>query len=1183
MPYIDAVNRTSFMRGIFINLVFILLVFSFSHCSQTPARQPLLEQLSADKTGIRFSNEIRESKDLNILSFEYFYNGSGVGVGDFNQDGLPDIFFSSNMGKSRLYLNQNNLTFSDITDSSGIVTEGKWATGVSIVDINQDGFPDIYLCYAGPHTADKRANELYINNKNNSFTEKAAAYGLADTGHSVQATFFDYDRDGDLDMYLLTNITDETGPNVIRPKRNHGEMANTDRLYRNNGNETFSNVSTEAGITHEGYGLGVAVVDIDQNGWPDIFVSNDYLSNDLLYLNNKNGGFSEVSAAAFKHTSYSAMGNDVADINNDGMPDIIEVDMLPPDNYRWKMMLGSSNTDRYRSEIQYGYAPQFMRNSLQLNRGVNASGIPFFSEIGQLAGIAATDWSWSPLFADLDNDGWKDLFITNGYPRDITNRDFISYDAQSGMQMDGRGNLEEKRYAALQKLDGALLHNFVFQNRHDLRFADSSAGWGITEIAYSSGAAYADLDNDGDLDLIAVNTGKEAAIYRNNANDLRQHHYLRIALSGPKGNRDGFGARLCLFAGGQRFYQEMNPARGYQSTVDQRIHFGLGNTTKIDSLVVIWPDAVVNRFHNLEVDKQQLIQYQSAAALPDHAAAPLAALFESGNEATNIQFKHRESPYTDFNIQPLIPHKFSQSGPGIAVGDMNGDGRDDFFIGGAYHQSGELFFQQNNGTFISSPLDTGKKGEEDMGALLFDADGDNDLDLYVVSGGNEMAAGSPYYQDRLYLNDSRGKFAKDLQALPKETASGSCVVATDFDADGDLDLFVGGKITPQHYPAPGYSMLLENRGGQFVDVTDQRAPGLKNIGMVNAAIWSDVNNDQLPDLVLAGEWMPITVFVNQGKGFTNQTQQLGLSATVGWWNSIQAADIDSDGHTDFILGNLGLNSRYTTSATEPLRMYVNDFAKIGTRNIILTHSVDGIQYPIHPRDDLLQQLPGLRKKFSRYEQYAKASITELFDPVLLSAATISEANSFQSSWLQNKGKNGWQLRPLSIEAQFSPVFGILCNDYNNDGYDDLLLSGNFYAAEVINGPYDAGQGVFLAGNGKGDFKAVENGFRINGDGKGLAELMVQQQYSLILAAQNDDSLICMEIKSKSQQVFKAAHIDAYALIKRKDGSLQKKEFYYGSGYLSSSGRYLHIPADAVSVEIITYQGKRRLLPLLSNR
>lgn len=1163
-----------------VSLTLLCMLFYFTACKQQTPDDHLLELLPVEITGIDFRNEIQEDEQFNILTFEYFYNGAGVGVGDFNKDGLQDIFFTANMGRSRLYLNEGAFRFKDITEASGIHTAGKWASGVSVVDINQDGLPDIYVCFGGPHEAAQRANELYINNGDNTFTDKAPVYGLADTGHSVQAVFFDYDRDGDLDMYLLTNITDEMGPNVIRKKRIHGEMPNTDRLYRNNGNGTFTNISQQAGITIEGYGLGVSACDINEDGWPDIYVSNDYLSDDLLYINNRDGTFTDRAAAVFKHTSYSAMGNDIADYNNDGKPDIYTVDMLPPDNYRKKMMIGATPYDRHRSEIQYGYAPQFLRNTLQLNRGTGKDSLPSFSETGQLAGVDATDWSWSALWADLDNDGWRDLIVTNGYPRDITNRDFINYNAQSVMKGRGNDGVSKRTMTVLKELGGAFLNNFIFQNRGDLTFEDQSANWGFTHKTYSTGAAYADLDNDGDLDIIISNTGSPASIYRNNTDRKAQNHYLKIALSGPPGNMQGYGTKIKLFAGNLTLYHEHFPVRGFQSTVDETIHFGLGKQTGIDSLQVVWPNGKVQTLYAVQANRVLQLNYAGSSVAPQAAVHPDATIiFEPANTAYAIHYRHHETPYTDFNIQPLLPHKLSQSGPGIAVGDINGDGRDDFFVGGAYNQSGQLFFQQANGSFVTKPLITGKKYEEDMGALFFDADNDGDLDLYIVSGGNEFVTGSPYYQDRLYINDGKGLFTLKRDALPEMHTSGSCVIAADFDKDGDLDLFVGGRLTPQHYPAAGISQLLENRNGIFVDVTNEKAPGLKDIGMVTAALWTDVNNDNHIDLVMVGEWMPVTLFINNNGTFSNVTEQAGLLHTVGWWNSIQAADFDQDGKTDYVLGNLGLNSRFRTSEKDPLKMYAYDYTKPGAMDAIISYSQDGISYPIHPRDDLMQRMPFLKKQFPLYKDYANAKMEDLFPPELLSKAISVTANTFQTAYLHNNGTQPWKLKPLCMEAQFAPVFGMLAGDYDADGFADILLTGNWYATEVISGQYDAFKGLFLKGNGQGGFSVKENGFRAEGDAKGLAEIRTTKNTLLLLAAINNDSLVALENKSRSKlQAFADIRSnDAYAVIELGNGKQIRQEFYYGSGYFSQPGRYLYIPAGAVSATVYNFKGEQREL------
>jgi hypothetical protein len=1090
---------------------FLFVVLILSGCSDEKKNTALFEELPAEQTGIEFVNELKEDEQLNILTFEYFYNGAGVGIGDFNNDSLPDLFFASNMGASRIYLNQGDFKFRDITDSSGIDTRGKWATGVSVVDINQDGYADIYLSFAGPHAAEKRANELYINNGNNRFTERASDYGLADTGHTVQAVFFDYDRDDDLDCYLLTNITDEMGPNIIRPKRINGEMANTDRLYRNNGDGSFTNVSREAGILKEGYGLGVAVVDINMDGWPDLFVSNDYLSNDLLYINNKNGTFTDQAAASFKHTSYSAMGNDAGDINNDGLPDLVEVDMLPPDNYRQKLMLGGTNHDRYRSELQVGYDPQFMRNSLHLHRGIKEGQLPYFSEIGQYSGVSATDWSWSPLLADFDNDGRRDLFITNGYPRDITNRDFITYQSQGLSRANPTQPLNAAQFATLQKLEGAYLNNFMFRNEGDLRFADQSEKWGFSQDAYSTGAAYADFDNDGDLDLVVVNTGKPAFVYKNNVNEQARPGFIRFRFKGKEGNKGGIGTKIWLHHSGEVIYQEHQVIRGYQSSVDDRITMGLGSVERIDSVLVEWPDGLRQLIVSPQLNQELILDYKLAGALPNKKALEATPLFRLTNSASGIDFKHKETPYTDFNIQPLLPHKFSMGGPGLAIADINGDGLDDFFVGGAYNQSGELYIQQAGSRFVKKMLDAGKKNQEDMGAVFFDADGDGDQDLYVVSGGNEFQEGSVYYRDRLYRNDGKGGFKLAPDVLPSTTASGSAVVAADFDKDGDLDLFVGGRNRPQHYPEPGQSQLLENVGGKFIDVTEKRASGLAGVGLVNDAVWADINQDGWMDLVVVGEWMPVSVWINNTGRLVNQTRAMGLDKTVGWWNSIKAGDFNKDGKVDFVLGNHGLNSRYAAAAkdstTTGLGVYWYDFANVGNRNAVIAYSNKGAIYPVHPRDDLMMQLPGLRKKFPLYSDYANARITDLFSAELLNKAEYREVNEWRSSVLLNRGDSAWNLIPLPVEAQIFPVFGMLVKDLDEDGIADLLLVGNDNSYEVINGPVDAGYGLVLKGKGDGKFKLLQGtGFFVPGNGKSIGEL----KEGMVLVSVNDGNMLIWE-------------------------------------------------------------------------
>lgn len=1095
------------LRAYFVLIVLIFLLFK---CKQAPtdssSAEMRFELHAPETTGVNFSNLLFEDETLNIINYEYMYNGAGVAVGDINQDGLPDLYFSGNMVEGKLYLNLGDFKFKDITAQSGISTKNKWGTGVSMVDLNGDGWLDLYLCFSGPFAPDRRKNLLYINNGDLTFSEQAEQFGLDDDGPTTQAVFFDYDKDGDLDAYLLNNIISEIGPNIIRPKKNKGTHPSTDHFYRND-KGVFTNISQQAGIQKEGYGLGVALGDVNQDGWTDVYVSNDYLSNDLLYINNQDGTFTDQADQYLRHTSYSSMGCDMADYNNDALLDIIAVDMLPPDQTRRKLMLGSMNYNRYRSELKSGYLPQFMRNTLQLNQGPTLNGTTAFSEIGQLAGIQSTDWSWSPLFCDLDNDGWKDLLITNGYPRDVTNMDFASYKASLMMNGQFDDQILQQLIQAVNEIDGAYLPNYVFQNAGDLTFKDRSEEWGFTQPSFSHGAVVADLDNDGDLDYIINNSYDPVFIYENKAQSATTNHFLRLELQGISGNTSGLGSKVWVYQNDQVQYQEFFPFRGFQSTVEPILHFGLGSQAQVDSVVIQWPDDAQQVVYQPTVDQTLKVNYKTKNKQPSTAQIALAPIY---SPKPTVNYRHQEPHFADFNAQPLLPHKHSQLGPSLCVGDVNQDGLDDFYVGGAFNQSGRLFLQQPNGQFLGQELEPPAVASEEVGCLFFDKDQDGDLDLYVASGSSEFPEHAPFYQDRLYQNDGKGVFTLDQAGLPNMKTSTGTVVAADFDQDGDEDLFVGGRLSPQNYPQAPKSYLLENRDGQFIDVTMEKAPNLDTYGMVTDAKWVDVDEDGWEDLVVVGEWLPISIFKNKQGFLEDITTSAGLTESIGWWNTLSTADLDQDGDMDFIVGNLGLNSPHKTSTERPFSLFLGDFDKNGKLDPILVHYLQDRQVPVHFRDDLLSWIFPLRKKFRDYKSFASADWNDFFPN---QTSERLNSHTFASSWVENLGDGQFKLHALPIQAQFAPVFGLLVEDSNRDGHLDILLSGNTSGTDPQTGPYDAFNGLLLVGDGKGQFTPLrmqESGFYVPKEGRNLAKLNGVDGRQLILVAQNNDSLLIFE-------------------------------------------------------------------------
>jgi enediyne biosynthesis protein E4 len=1165
-----------------------LILIMFFSCDKKP--DTLFQPISSGESGITFSNDIHESDTINILTQEYIYNGGGVGVGDFNNDGLSDIFFSGNMVSNKLYLNKGNFEFEDVTEPAGVSGNGQWCSGVALTDINNDGWLDIYVCSTFKKDSTLRKNLLYVNKGkdaqgNISFSEQARAYGIDDEGYSTNAAFFDYDKDGDLDLYVLTNILNEKIPTNFRKKITDGSAINNDRLYRNNGNNTFTNVSKEAGIVYEGYGLGLAIADFDNDSWPDIYVSNDYLSNDILYINQKDGTFVNKTSGSIKHQSMFSMGNDAADFNNDGRVDIVTLDMLGETNFRQKTTMGNKNYLTYINNEKYGYDYQYIRNMLQLNNGLDQQGNVSFSEIGMLAGVYRTDWSWSPLFADVDNDGLKDLLITNGFPKDITDRDFAIYRSKAQ-------NLTTSA-SLLDSIPVARVPNYAFKNNGDLTFTDVGNSWGLAIPSFSNGAAFADLDNDGDLDYVVNNINDKAFVFKNTLTNSTTEktdsvNYVRFKLKGAPTNVSAIGTKIILFYNhGMKQFHEHSIYRGYLSTVEDAVHFGLGKQPTVDSAIFMWPDGTIKKLLNPKVNQTNLVSYESSVGLvnANHLADRSGDfLVQDVSAEKNISYRHQEPDIIDFNFQRTLPHKLSQSGPSIAVADINGDGLEDFVVGGSSSQKRHFFLQSRDGKFAERRINQDEKPEEDTGLLFFDADLDGDVDLYAASGSIEQMPESSIYEDKLFLNDGKGNFAWAKSALPSMIASGSCVRASDMDMDGDLDLFVGGRVLPGSYPLPGKSYLLKNNNGVFLDVTEEVSPGLRNIGMVTDALWSDVDNDGAPDLLVVGEFMAVQIFKNRSGKFKLMSST-GLETKIGWWNSIVGADFDRDGDTDYVAGNLGLNNYFHASDTTPLQLVARDFDNNGSIDPILscyfkesTDRKDRKLYPVHFWDEMNSQSPKFRQQFVNFKHYGRTSTENLFSKDDLKDALILNANYFQSSYIENKGDGKFELHSLPLPAQVAPINGIITDDVNEDGFTDVLLVGNDFGNEIFIGRYDAFSGLILLGDGKGDFKPVENdasNFYVAGDAKAAAKIF-SGGTSMYLITQNQNALkVFANSKSDRENVIELSIEDAWVEFLFPDGSKQKTEAYFGCGYLSQSSRKISIPKNTSSVLIFDRNKKSR--------
>jgi len=1068
---------------------------------------PLFSLVSPDSSGVRFNNVLVESDKINPVSYPYVYNGSGVAVGDINNDGLPDLYFSSNQETGRLYLNKGNLVFEDITEKAGVTTIN-WGTGVTMADVNADGFLDIYICRAGKHTSpEDRANLLFINNGNLTFRESAEKYGLDDHGFSGQATFFDYDVDGDLDVFVINQPVD-INFKIEEMKLHNSRITpyHTSRLYRNEGNNTFIDVSKQAGVESNAFSLSATVGDLNMDGWPDLFVCNDYMMSDFLYINNKKGGFTEDNKKHLQHTSYFSMGSDIADFNNDGFPDIVQGDMLPETNERQKLLLGPNNYDRYFFMLSKGYGQQFMQNCLQLNNGNGT-----FSEIATFSGVEKTDWTWAAFFADFDNDGWKDIFFDNGYLRDFTNLDHVMYRSEAVRR--NKGALPDPM-EVVKLIPATPTRNYAYRNNGDLTFKDVSDEWGLDIKAFSNGAAYADLDNDGDQDIIVNNMNSIATIHRNNADRLPDNNFITFKLKGSKGNPDGIGTTIMVYSNGGFQTAYSMPVRGFHSAVDARIHFGLGKSTTIDSAIISWPGGKVQRLAGIQANRILEVKYDDALEnlkkINPNTSPAGNTIFAAAENGVN--FIHRENEFIDYKREPLLPFLYSRSGPALASGDINNDGIDDLFAGGAEGQESTIFTGLPDGKLKRSlqPAIAADRKQEDVGALFFDADGDGDQDLYVVSGGSERTGYDAFYQDRLYMNDGKGNFRKAEGSLPVIHSSGYSISAGDYDKDGDLDLFRGGRISPGNYPFHPQSFLLRNDKGKFTDVTSSIAPDLAYTGMVTASLWTDYNNDSSPDLVVTGEWMPVKVYSMENGRLTEVTSKAGLSNTSGWWNCITAADLDNDGDIDLVAGNLGTNTRIRTSPERQACVYAGDFDANGSTDaIICCLFSDSIIYPMYSRDEMIDQVRSLRKSIPTYSGYSQMTIDKIFPADQLKTAYVARAHTFLSSWFENKGDGTFEMKPLPGLAQLSQVNAILTGDFNRDGTQDILLCGNNFSLTPTQGRLDAGTGLLLAGSGKGWFEPVtlkRSGFFANRDAKKMVLMKSGVNRQTVVVGNNNDAL-----------------------------------------------------------------------------
>ena len=1155
-----------------------------------------------NSSGINFNNRITENDSINPLDMEFLYNGGGVAAGDFNNDGLTDLYFTASQTSNKLYLNKGEFSFTDVTEKAGVSGSGRWANAASVVDINADGLDDIYVCNSIKKDPGSRKNLLYINQGvdkegHPSFKDMAAEYHLDDTSFSVHAAFFDYDNDGDLDMYLVTTRLAKREARSFM-NRNFGDTSglDIDKLFRNDWNESlhhpvFVDVSAQAGITDHGYGLGVAIADINRDGWKDIYVTNDFFGSDVLYINNHDGTFSNQIRDYLKHTSQNAMGNDIADVNNDGLADILAVDMAAEDNFRKKKNMSGSNYFIYQNMMAGGRVLQYVRNTLQINQGpavVENDSIthPVFSDVGFMAGVAETDWSWNPSIADFNNDGRRDIIITNGYPRDVTDHDFAAFMKRAGS--------EASKKEIIDQMPQIKIPNYAYRNDGDLHFKKITTEWGLGEPCFSTGAIYADLDNDGYLDYVINNINDKAFVYENTTNtaEKKSKNFLELSFNGGRMNTKGIGAIAEIYyRNGSVQVYENSPYRGYLSTVEAKAFFGLDSLAAVDSIVIEWPGKLRQVMKNVPVNR--LIKVNISDAHP--SAEPLTTqqnLFTDITSSSGIKYTHYEREVIDFNDQRLLPHKLSEYGPPIAAGDLDGNGFDDIVIGATVNYTARIFFQQPDGNFLSKeiPHESGPNARrpESADILIFDADNDADQDIYFANGSNEFVANTDDYRDRLYINDGAGELHLANNALPENKTSKSCVRAADFDNDGDLDLFVGGRVLPGKYPLPVNSSIYRNVSSnghaKFEDVSKDVAPFLQNAGMICDAIWTDFDNDNWLDLVVVGEWMPVTFLKNNKGKLQNISPGTGINNNTGWWTSVAAGDFDNDGDIDYVAGNLGLNSFYRAGPAQPVRLYAKDFDQSQSIDLITSLYLPDQEgkmkeFPAQTRDDHVEQIPKLKKKFLTYKEFAMATMSDLLNTEDRKGAMVLSASYMQSAIIRNDGNGKFVMIALPRQAQVAPLNGMVVDDFNGDGYADIAISGNDYGTEVVTGRYDALNGLVLIGNGDCTFRPLtilQSGLYIPGNGKGLIRFRGNKNKYLLLASQNKGPLKVFQ-KKNITDVIKLNTTDKEVQYYYHNGKKRREEIYFGSSFDSQSPGYAVVSEQIDSISVRNNRNEKKII------